>query len=369
MLKTRDAVLAYQEQQTSDDATKTIALDITDPISALCFEFEAVGGSTNNQNNPLYRCIEKLEVVSGADVLASMSFEEAQALQFYKTSKQPQLRLDETPDHSDVIGCMILFGRYLWDPEFALDLTKFPNPQLKITWDLEKIRSVSATTAWTTGSLKISAWAKVMEGLAAPGKFLMPKTIEEWTGASSGDQRHELPVDFPYRMLMMRTYYSQRDVDENISKVKLTCDTDKFIPLERYVKQLDAEMAQLFGDVYTFKRAHCAHGDTIWLPVNKEPQVKFTVPTVHYLASYAWCWSGELSLYLSDGSAGTVSSDTEIHLGIEGHALHATLPIPFGIMSEPETWFDPTQFKKVELVCTEAYAAVNSLVAEQVRPN
>jgi hypothetical protein len=368
-MKTRDAVLVYQETQSSDASTKTIDLDIVDPVSAIGFEFQATNGSTNNQNNPLHRCITKLEIVDGSDVLASMSFEEAQALQFYKTGKQPELRLDEGPDGGDVIGCMILFGRYLWDPEFALDLTKFANPQLKITWNLAAIRAVSATTAWTTGSLKISAWAKVMEDMSAPGKFLMPKTIESWTGQTSGDKRHELPVDYLYRMLMLRTYYTVSDVDENITKVKLTCDTDKYIPLERYTKQLDAEMAQLFGNVVVWKRGNYAHNDQVWVPVNKEPQCRFTVPTIHYVASYGWCWSGEFGAFLSDGSAGTVSSDTRVDIMVEGHALHASLPIPFGIMDKPETWFDPTAFKKVELVTTEAVAAANSIVAEQVRPN
>jgi hypothetical protein len=374
-MKNRDAVLCYQEAQSSDKSSKTIDLDIVDPVSALGFEFEARNGTTNNQNNPLSKCIEKLELVDGADVLASMNFEQAQALQFYKTGKQPQLRIDEQPSsapnyYGDVIGCMILFGRKLWDREYALDLTKFRNPKLKITWDLGHTRDVDAATAFATGTLKISAWAKVMEGMGgAPGKFLMDKEIESWTGATSGDKPHELPLDYVYRMLMLQTYLAGNDIDENISKLKLTADTDKFIAFERYVKQLDAELAQQFGNVIVWKRAHYCHGDTVWVPINKEPQVRFVVPTVNYLASYGWCWSGRFAALLGDTAAGTVSADTRVDLLIEGHALHATLPVPMGIMDEPDSWFDPTPYKRLDLVCTEAAAAANSIVAEQVRPN
>jgi hypothetical protein len=371
-MKVRDAVLLYQETQTSDKNTKPIALDLVDPVSALCFEFEATNGTTNNQNNPLTRAITKLEVVDGSDVLASMSFEQAQALQFYKTGKQPQLREDEGPSAASVIGCMILFGRYLWDREYALDLTKFKNPQLKISWDLTNIRAVQAETAWGTGTTKISAWAKVMEGESPPGKYLMPKEIESWTGASSGDKRHELPTDYIYRMLMLRSYLTQCDVDENISKIKLTCDTDKFIPFERYTKQFDAEMAQLFGNVVCWKRYHATHNDTIWLPVNKEPQARFTIPSgslMGYMVQYGWMWSGEAALLVADASGSGYGTDARIDAMIEGHALHATLPIPLGVMNEPDTWFDPTSYKKLELVLTEGGAAADSIVAEQVRPN
>ena len=369
MLKTRDAVLCYQETQSSDKSTKTIDLDIVDPVSAIGFEFEAVAGTTSNRNNPLYHCITKLEIVDGSDVLASMSFEEAQALQFYKTGKQPQLRLDENASLGDVIGCQILFGRYLYDREYALDLTKFHNPQLKISWDLAKIRAVAADTAWKTGSLQISAWAKVMEGQSAPGKFFMDKEIEAWTGATSGDKRHELPVDLPYRILMLQTWASGMDVDIAVTKLKLTCDTDKFIPLERYTKQLDAEMAQLFGNCVVWKRACFSNTDTVMVPVYKEPQVRFVVPATDRRAWYTYCWSGEVYGNLETLAAVAVTTDQRVDLMVEGHSLHCTLPIPLGVMDEPDTWLDPTVYKKLELITTEASATANTLVAEQVRPN
>jgi len=369
-MRTRDALLCYQETQSSDESSKAIDLDLVDPVSALAFEFEAVNGSTNNQNNPLSVCIEKLEVVDGADVLASLSFEQAQALQFYKTGKQPQLRLDEGPDGGDVIGCMILFGRYLWDREYALDLTRFKNPKLKITWDLNHTRDVESATAFTTGSLKMSVWAKVMEDMGgAPGKFLMQKVIDSWTGATSGDKKHELPLDYVYRMLMLHTYLAGNDIDENISKLKLSADTDKFIAFDRYVKQLDAELAQQFGNVVLWKRAHATSGDYVWVPQNKEPQPHLQCTAPSKLPYYSYAWSGRFMLQIANSSGGSVGADTRVDCLIEGHALHSTLPIPMGIMGEPDSWLDPAPYKRLDLICTEAAAAANALIAEQVRPN
>ena len=369
MLKTRDAVLVYQETQSSNKSTKTIDLDLVDPVSAIGFEFEATNGTTSNKDNPLPFAITKLEIVDGSDVLCSMSFRQAQALEFYKTGKQPLLREDEGPSSGQTIGCMLLFGRYLWDKDFALDLTKYGNPQLKITWDLTNIRAVSATTAFATGTLKISAWAKVMEGQPAPGKFFMDKEIEAWTGATSGDKRHELPVDLPYRMLMLLCHNYFANVDVSMTKLKLTCDTDKFIPLERYTKQFDSEMLQLFGNVIVWKRHFASHDDTIWFPVFGEPQLKMTGNVLGHSLGYGWCWSGEAQINFSNGAGSPVTDDTRFDSSIEGHSLHCSLPIPMGQMDDPDTWFDPTVYKKLELITTEASATNNTLVAEQVRPN
>lgn len=368
-MRTRDAVLSYQEKQSSDKTTKTIDLDITDPVTALGFEFEDVGGTTSNRNNPLDHCITKIEVVNGSDVLAALSFEQMQALQFYKTGKQPQLRIDECASKGDVIGAQLLFGRYLGDKEYCMDFTKYANPQLKITWDLNKTRDVNVATAIKSGSLLVSAWAKVIEEPGfVPTKFFMDKELKSWTGATSGEIRHELNRQYLYRLLMLQTYATGMDVDIAITKLKITCDTDKFVPLERYTKQFDAEMAQLFGSIDLWKRAFASNTDIVFLPIFKEPQVSMVVPATDRRAWYTYCWSGNIYLNLETLAAVAVTDDERVDVMVEGHSLHCTLPIPMGDIDMPETWFDPTLFQKVELLTTEAVATANSLVAEQVRP-
>jgi len=373
-MRVRDATLLYQETQSSDASTKTIDLSLTDPISALGFEFQAKNGTTSNRNNSLLKCITKIEIVDGSDALLSLSAEEIQALQFYKTGKRPMMRDDESAAALYVAGMLVLFGRYLYDQEYALDLTKYRNPQLKITWDLTKVSgALNTTTTFATGTFKISVWAKILEGMPAPGKFLMAKEIDSWTGATSGDKRKELPADFPYRLVMLQTYKSGNDIRENITKVKMTCDTDKFIPFERDMFEWDEEMAQLFGNVVIWKRAFASNDDDIYLPVNREPQVQFTKDGNAGLRGYDvgsnYCWSGLVNIYVCDTSGGAYTSDQKIMCLIEGHALHDTQPIPMGDLARPETWFDPTPYKKVELVLTEAAAAANKIVLEQVRPN
>lgn len=372
-MKVRDAVLLYQESQAGASGTKTIDLDIVDPVSALAFEFEATNGSTSNINNPLYECITKIEVVDGSDVLASLEAKEMQALQFYKTGKTPTLRTAETASDAQVENFMLLFGRYLYDMEYAIDFKRFKNPQLKITYNLSAIRTVAADTAFVTATLKMSVTAKVMEDAGAPGRYLMAKTIDTWTGGASGDRRKELPIDYPYRLILLSAYLSGYDVREEITKIKLSCDTDKFIPLERYTQPFNEEMAQLFGRCFFWKRAMASNGDDIWLPVNQEPQIHIIKAGNAGLNGYDvgvnYCWSGVANIYVGDTGGTIYATDQRLDCLIQGHAIHATVPIPMGIMDKPETWFDPTPYKKIELVLTEAGAADNRIAVEQVRPN
>ena len=202
------------------------------------------------------------------------------------------------------------------------------------------------------------------------GTFVVDDESERCVQAAHAEHGVDLPIDYPYHLLMLRNYSRGYDVDELITKVKLTADSDKYIAYERYTKQLDAEMAQLFGNVVVWKKFSAAHGTTVWFEVNKEPQLHLMPTVVNRALGYGWCWSGNASILFGDTAAGTVSTAERIDGLIEGHALHHTLPLPFGVMEDPDTWFDPTGYKKLELVCTQGGAAgALACVAEQVRPN
>ena len=369
-MRTRDAVLEYQKVL-SDAGTVTIDLDLVDPVSAIELEFEATNGATSNKGNFISDVITKVEVVDGSDVLCSLNMLELEALQFYKTGKTPALFPSEFASGLQRHAALLLFGRHLWDPDYAMDFTRYKNPQLKITSNLAAVRAVGAT-GFVTATLKATAVAKVMEQLGSkPSKFLMQKELESFTSAASGDKRIQLPTDYVYRMLMLRAYVQLSDVDEVITDVKLTADTDAFIPFNRKLKQLDAQVFSRWGagrikhDIFT------SHQIAFRLMWNKEPSLdawswEDATPEI---VGIRYTWSSEGKLDLTDNAGAVISTDMKLTTVEEGHALHATLPIPFGLMDQPATWFNPKTHKKLELVLTQAVAsAVCQVVAEQERP-
>jgi len=372
-MRPRDGVLVYKETQSSDASTKTIDLDLVDPVTALYFEFEAVNGTTVNEDNFISDVVTKIEIVDGSEVLASLNQFELEALHFYKLGKQPTLYPSEWASGTQRHGAFLLFGRRLYDPEYAIDFSRFRNPQLKITWNLAAVTAVSATEAFATGTMKLTAIAKIMEGMSAPGKYLMDKELLSFTSSSTSgaEERKELPTDLVYRMLMTRHYVEPCEIDYITSDLKLTADSDKFIAFNRKVKQLDAEALARFGECVILHPTKRATGAVIRGLTTKETHYRFWPSTSTQFTDFVHTleFSGAVTLETqtpAGGSAGTRRLWSEER----GHALHGTLPLPFGDMNDPSTWLDPATFKKLELVFTSGgTAGTCQIVAEQVRPN
>lgn len=367
-MRTRDAVIHYQKTL-DDTGTLTEDLDLTDPVSALELEFQGTNGSVNNEDNFISDVITKVELVDGSDVLYSLSQSQLEALHFYKTGKTPTLFPSEWAGGTQRHACLLLFGRKLWDPQYGIDFTRFTNPQLKISTSIAAIRAASATDAFVSGSLRGTIVAKVMEDAPKPSEYLMAKEVESFT-SSTGEKRIDLPRDYVYRMLMGRFWVEGSDIDEVITDLKLTCDTDKFISLNRKVKQLDAQALAKFGLCELKHDVLRAHNTDVRTLINKEGEsVLFSGGQDDGLICVSrWQWSSNLHVTLVSHDGTYVGTAKKLHIAERGHALHATLPVPFGDMDRPDTWFDPRPYRKVEAVLTQAVAGACSIVLEQVRP-
>ncbi|MDP2105510.1 MAG: hypothetical protein Q8J76_05895, partial [Desulfobulbaceae bacterium] len=222
----------YFEQALDNVGTKIIDLRTSDPLSAIRLNFKAVNDATHNKSNFINDIITKIELVDGSDQLLSLSMKEAQALEFRRTGKMPHIRPGETGGGGQDESVLLLFGRYLWDPEIYMDLTKFKNPQLKITTNISAVRA-TGTNSFLTGSIKVTIdLLTIQEGASPAAAFMMAKNIYGFTSGISGDEHIDMPVDYPYVGLMMRAYLAGNDVDENIEKLKINCDAGKFIPIE-----------------------------------------------------------------------------------------------------------------------------------------
>jgi len=369
-LKTRDAVLEYQTTKKDTD-THTKDLELTEPISAIEIEVECTNGATSNKGNYISDIVTKIEVVDGSDVLASLNMSQLEALHFYKTGKMPCIFPGEWPSGIQRHNAALFFGRYLWDREYALDPKKFTNPQLKVTFNKAAIRAAGATGFASGDNIKLSLIAKVFADLPAPAQFLMQKQIVSFTSASSGEKRVDLPRDYTYRMILARLWKQLSDIDEIITDIKLTADTDKFIPFNRKTKQLDAFAFSQFGHGTIKHDVYVAHQIAFRLIFNKEPNMLALVDEDNLFdilgSTYSWSSEGKLELGTHAGVAD--STDRRITMIEAGHAPHATLPITFGRLNEKDDWFDPKVYGTLELVLTQAVAdAVCEIVAEQVRP-
>ncbi len=374
-MRTRDHDIVRQETQTSDSTSKTWDLSYTDPISAILLEFQATNGTTSNKGNLISDVITKVEIVDGSKPLVSVNMFELEMLHFLKQGITPALFPSEWASCAQRHAAYLLFGRKLWDTMYAFDCKRYKNPQLKITWNLGVVRTVATDTAFATGTLKITACAKVMEELPAPVKFLSAKQVETFTMPTSGSHKTEMYTDYPWRLLLIRCYLQGYDINEMISYLTLDCDAGKFKPLDtRYVADLDEEALALFGASRVKHDIFESHQDKIRLLHNKEPDLRpyYQSLTQDNIVGIDYQWSSEAKLNMFNDAGSALTTDQKITAVEEGHALHAILPIPFGDKDKMETWFDATKYGKIDLnlyAPSTGYAGVSSVVLEQERPN
>jgi len=369
-MRIRDAVLRDSQTYT-DTETVIIDLDGMDPISWISLRVHCTNGSVSNLANRISDIVTKIEVVDGSDAIISLTGIQAQCMEYYKTGKLPVIFPSEWASGQQREYFNILFGRKKWDKRYGFMPDRYSNPQLKVTFNKAAIRAASTTGFADANNIIMTIVAKLVEQGAAYQGVLMQKEIYSYTSASSGQERFDLPTDYPYTFGMMRSWLDGNDINENMSDLKISMDNDKFILFDRDVQELDAEAFSRYG-MQSYKHDVLRGGSTnfpvIW---NKEPSYVGwvrTPGTPRHVLAYAQ-WSSNIYIELYDLATPSLDGTARSITGVcSGHCPYSTLPVWFGDPDDPDFLFDPRQYGKVEVIADEDAAAACSFVLEQVRP-
>lgn len=232
-MKIRDAQLQYRIQQGLTAGVWTFPVNLVDPVTEFKLWFWAEvddGDALADQCLPY--CISEIALVDGSEVIFAMDGACAIALYGYDHGKIPFHWHDEVPEGDNYWCIPICFGRWLEDPQWIFDPTRFRNPQIRITWNLSTVTAAGAAGSWTVDDLSISVWAKVMEEGAAPVGYLMAKEIKEFATLAAGQEITYLPTDFNIRKVMIRPYKNDGKQSTAITHIKISQDEDKWIPVD-----------------------------------------------------------------------------------------------------------------------------------------
>lgn len=368
MLKWRDVFI--EDQKTLEDSeTPTIDLKVIDPISALTIMYVARNGSVTNLNNHLHDNVSKIELVDGSDVLHSLSMLQNIALNFYEQGgKMPPYFLSEKPTDYQWEMATIFFGRYLGDRDYYLDPTKFRNLQLKPTHNLGSVRDVG-TDSFESGTGRLSVIAHIMEEVGAPAGFMMAKNHYDWTTAASGDERIDLPRDYPYRLLMVRAFESQVSFASNITDLKLSIDQDKRIPFDMKTWILCRLNERKFGLADYLMTLYKLHDETFEADIGDLRSVQVVDTASSRTAAVTNFPNGYCTIGIYDAEANAVPTTRtrQIFHG-KGGRLHNTACYPFGDLNKPEEWFDAPSYGSVRLIATQGNeGGAASVVLQQPR--
>lgn len=364
-----ERIVYIEKDLTLDDSgVKTIDINVNEPISFLEFLWKNTNGATNNQANHLHDLVSKIELVDGSDVLYSLPMVQMQALNFFEMGKTPLMNLTEWANDGAREAAYMNFGRHPYDRELAFVPSRFANPQIKVTWDFTGTTACGAT-GYVSGSGSLTILAHIVPGVAASRGFLMAKELYSFTSAASGDERIDLPQDYPYRLLTVRSLEDGNDFRENISNLKLSLDQDRLILFDIEAFRLQELNRDMFGKHSVGTKLDRAHGDTVIIHTDELDTLQLMSdqsPNVPY-ASWGWSSNFLLGLY-NVGTGAAHTSDDEIRCFEEGYTFHDTVAWNFGDMKEINEWFDPTAYRSIRAILSQAQSgAAVSVCLQQLR--
>lgn len=325
------------EEAADTAATKTIDLNVSDPISEISIFFRGQNSSDTPLAHPA-KMISKIEVVDGADVIISLSGMQAQALEFYHRSQPLGLKPMYTDDDWSRQQFNLCFGRYLFDPMFALDISKFKNPQLKITHN----KALGGSTC-DHGYLMVYAHC-FDEKAATPEGFLMAKDIYSYALGNGTYEHIDLPLDMPYRMMLIRSLKATAAIWELFDQVKLSSDQDKHIIMDGNVEELMKLLCTKFGPYTETIQGRVGTGSVghyITPTSNANVMAVSYGGTRDYYQVYQ-PWGG----YVEFAGGAALS---RVQAFVHGYAPHGALCIPFGDLADPTDWFDVTKVGSLKL--------------------
>jgi hypothetical protein len=351
-----------------DSGVLTIDLDVADPISVLHLLVSNVNGATSNLDNPIVRNITKIEVVDGSDVLFSMDGRLAQALAYYWSKIYPDHAWQEYggAEQYDVIP--IFFGRHLWDPDYALVPANFKNLQMKITYNFAAVNSIGAT-GYLTGQGSLSLISRVMEKMeGTPTAFFMHKNHYSFTTAASGDERVDLPTDWPYAMLMLRAWESGTGINSSVTNAKMSIDQDKIIPFDHSLGYQMRLLSEIYPKIVHGIRMLASDGDTrqTWLAQQERAVAVSEVGSKIVGLTNVMNSQLEFSVYTDAGAADT--TDRMMQVIVEGYSPFNCVAFPFGILEDPATYLNAPEHSSVKLYITQGNAGAEAdIVISQLR--
>jgi len=343
-------------QVLADSGTVTIDVNVTDPITAIWLKFQCVNGATSNKANTLAECVSAVEVIDGADVIYSLDGAEALALACYQLGRMPRQEVSEVGGDVFSLTFPIMFGRHLGDPTYAFDPRKFVNPQIRISWNLGTVRAV-ALTAFATGTLRLSAVAHIMEGTPVPSKLLMSKELYSWTSVAAATSYIDMPVDYPWRGLLLRGLLANNNWHWMWDQLRLNCDGGKFVAMNERGWDVVNQMSMMYE---RFKYKHgfrLVNGDTVQCLLKTHENLMGTLDaladsTITY--SNAGWGSGAIALFTNGAG---VAALTTLYAEVHGHNPYGCLYLPFGQQDDPADWFPAPTFRGVKF---EVRAGVNT---------
>jgi hypothetical protein len=384
MAKIRYATIANDKTETATSVSGTVTLDL--PERGILLElypqvtYTKVG--TSDRPLPDFDAVTKIEVlVNGSTVVKSLSGQEIRALCFYNHGPFATTALfwGTGGDTDGYTAFPLYFCRFAGDFLAGLDLGKYSNPQVKISYDTSTT-SVDGNTycAATSPTVKYNVLAKIMDEI--PQGFLdmyvQGRRIDSWTHAASSEHSTEIPRGFPLFRLMYKCGYHEIGWTQHFNKLLLDFDNGIWTPLDLDHEGVAMLQKAWFPDPVTagwWDKA--ASADTINLQVHQLAGMGFVgAASSGTMPYYDMHETGLHDLVKYDNAGAAQTSQWHSHIFVQGWGPMQTICIPMGMLMGGGLDAIPTiDFGRIDLKITsgssESTSAKGYVVAEYLKPN
>jgi len=350
-------LLAHESIATA--GTKTLDLTLKDLVSRINIQVKATNDGSAPTAHPAL-IISKVEVVDGSDVLFGLSGKELLASQYFGTRRTPFVINNYLDNVMNITNYEIYFGRKLYDPLFALDPTKFVNPQIKITHNL-----LNGGSAPDAATMEITADI-FDKKTATPNGFLMQKENVSYSLVASANEYIDLPTDFAIRKLIIMSHADGKQPWEQFNEVKLSEDNDRSIPINDKTSDLLKYIGATFPPLNEYiEGAAPTSEDDFYAMSSYETQVAAQAVGLSDVAIRTdYSYGGNVKFEAASG--------TNFKALIRGYAPFGALCLPFGDQMDPEDWYSMAEIGNLRLTIKAGSGILaNStceVITEQMRP-
>jgi len=333
--------------------TKTIDINLKDVISRITIQVKLTNASSTPLAHPA-KAVSKIEVVDGSNVVFSMKGIAAQALDFYDRKVEPFNAMDWQSAQMCIATFNLNFGRRLFDPQLALDPTKFNNLQLKISHN----KALGGCTP-TAGTMRVRADV-FDEKVPSPAGFLCSKEHYAYALVSSGITYVDLPTDYIMRKLLLQTNADAKSPYEQINQVKLSEEHDKRVVLEGS----QSDFIKYFGNLWP-RYSELIHG------ITGSTAVVFYITPTHetayaVTADQTTCTYHDLAFLGGQSLSLKATSTGQFRGNVAGYCPHGAVPYPFGDQDDLSDWYDVTRLGSLQLKLTAGSSIESSSTAEVI---
>lgn len=361
--------LLNREVQSSDAATRIVQLPRSGILSALDLRAEMTNGATSGVNR-IRDDIDKVEVIAnGSEVLFSLEGMELERWQYVFTRRAARQVLTAIAGAVQELFLLIPFGRYIGDPDYAIDLSRYQTVELRITYSTT-ISATTFVTGTTTFSVIMYLWP---EGSAAvaPRNYFRLTQFRALTTAASGEDVTELPRRFP--ILDVMVYDREAGIADgvNITQAEIRENDGLSIPYTGRWLDIQAENHHMLDIEAVEEGIHRrTDADTIDTLVSRIKDVQLTLLEA---AGAADSVTPQLTIrsltadrvtlsILETDEDGTTSASAlatalyTIHWSAKGIGIGNAILLPLWDLKDPQTAYPAPSKDKVTLALTQADA-------------